>query len=400
MSIYRYKGSQVWTMDFIIHGQRVRESTGTRSKTLAQKVEDKRRREIEEGTAGIRKAKRPGLFSVAAADWFEAKKAGYGGKRPWAPSTAVGERVNLDHLVPVFGRFLVVDIEPKAIAKYQKDRVAVGASPKTINNECGTLRAILRKAGAWERIQTNVSVLPTDDGVGRCITAIEERALLEACSKSRSRSLLPFIVLTLETGARKNTVRTLQWQNIDFDGRCLRFGKDKTAAGSGRLIPLNQRAVGILTFWAEQFPGRKPEHYVFATEKYGLDGEAGYLAGRAIPYSVDPTRPMGSWKTAWNSARQLAGAILAGDPTNENAKPLKVRVHDLRHTAVTRMLNAGTPVVKVAKIVGWAPSTMLLMAKRYGQFTTDDLRDAMETISSGYPVFSPVHAVRTETKIN
>ena len=28
MSLYRYKGSKVWTMDFIFHGQRIRESTG------------------------------------------------------------------------------------------------------------------------------------------------------------------------------------------------------------------------------------------------------------------------------------------------------------------------------------------------------------------------------------
>jgi hypothetical protein len=29
MSLYRYKGSKVWTRDFIFHGQRIRESTGT-----------------------------------------------------------------------------------------------------------------------------------------------------------------------------------------------------------------------------------------------------------------------------------------------------------------------------------------------------------------------------------
>jgi len=40
MSIYRYKGSKVWTMDFRFHAQRIRESTGTRSKTLAQKIEE------------------------------------------------------------------------------------------------------------------------------------------------------------------------------------------------------------------------------------------------------------------------------------------------------------------------------------------------------------------------
>jgi hypothetical protein len=40
MSVFRYKGSKVWTMDFLFHAQRIRESTGTRSKTLALKIED------------------------------------------------------------------------------------------------------------------------------------------------------------------------------------------------------------------------------------------------------------------------------------------------------------------------------------------------------------------------
>jgi hypothetical protein len=37
------KASKVWTMDFIFHGQRIRETTGTRSKTLAVGIERKRR---------------------------------------------------------------------------------------------------------------------------------------------------------------------------------------------------------------------------------------------------------------------------------------------------------------------------------------------------------------------
>ena len=40
MSLFRYQGSKVWTMDFLFHGQRIRESTGTRSKTLAQKIQN------------------------------------------------------------------------------------------------------------------------------------------------------------------------------------------------------------------------------------------------------------------------------------------------------------------------------------------------------------------------
>jgi hypothetical protein len=46
------------------------------------------------------------------------------------------------------------------------------------------------------------------------------------------------------------------------------------------------------------------------------------------------------------------------------------------------MLNAGVPIAKVAKIVGWSTATMVRMAARYGHFTLDELRGAMETISS------------------
>jgi hypothetical protein len=46
------------------------------------------------------------------------------------------------------------------------------------------------------------------------------------------------------------------------------------------------------------------------------------------------------------------------------------------------MLNAGVPIAKVAKIVGWSTATMVRMAARYGHFTLDELRGAMDSISS------------------
>jgi integrase len=387
MAVFRYMGSKVWTMDFQIHGQRIRESTGTRSKTLAIDIERKRRRELEEGTAGIRKRRQPRLFFIAVDEWLEIKKP------DWAPNTLTGELANLKHLLPAFGKNLVVDIEAKDVRRYQLKRQEEDASPKTINNEIGTLRSILRRAGAWARLQPDVSMLALGEEIGKAITMEEQRALLDACSKSRSRSLMPFVVLTLETGARKNTVRTLQWRNIDFEARCLKFGRDKTAAGSGRVIPLNQRAASTLMFWAAQFPDRKPTDYVFATERYGLDGEAGYLKGQSVPYSVNPEKAMGSWKTSWLAARKLAGETLYPG----EGRALVCRTHDLRHTAISRMLDAGVPIAKVAKIVGWSPSTMVKMAARYGHFSTDELRGAMETISRSdahisieSPVFSPV----------
>jgi integrase len=407
VSIYRYKGSKVWTMDFMFHAQRIRESTGTRSKTLALKIEGKRRRGLEEGRAGIRKPQQPRLLSVAADDWLDMKKTA------WSPKMLVIEKTNLAHLLPELGRKLVVDIDARDISRYQTKRVNDEASPKTVNLEIGTLRAILKRHGQWARLQPDVRMLPTRDDVGRAITAEEERALLDACGESRSRSLVPFVTLAIETGARFNVIRTLQWANINFADRCVQFGKDKTPSGTGRIIPLNPRAVATLTFWASNFPNREPEHYVFPAEKYGAAGNK--FEPKA--YKTDPTNPLGDIKEAWEAAKLRAAKLLKGVPdeerpqepqegdtraTQKKVQPLACRFHDLRHTAVSRMLDAGVPIAKVAKIVGWSPATMVRMAARYGHFNLEELRSAVESISrteiqEGSPVFSPVLATAAPT---
>lgn len=403
MSVFRYKGSKVWTMDFIIHGQRVRESTGTRSKTLALKIEGKRRRDLEEGSAGIKKAQAPRLLSVAADEWLDMKKATLSSR-----SVKI-EQANLAHLLPELGRKLICDIEARDITRYQQKRIDEEASPKTVNLEVGTLRAILKRSGHWARLQPEVAMLTTRDDVGRAISTEEEAALLKGCAQSRSRSLVPFVTLAIETGSRYGTIRTLQWGSVDFENRCLRWGKDKTSTGTGRVVPLSQRALAALTFWASQFPERKKEHYVFPSERYGAGG-AGF---GAKTYHVDPTKPMGDIKEAWEEARIRAAKILAGEDKadeigknvaqREKAKRLPCRFHDLRHTAVSRMLNAGIPIAKVAKIVGWSASTMVLMARRYGHFSLNELRDAVESISgaktdAGSLVFSPVLEGGDETR--
>jgi integrase len=216
-------------------------------------------------------------------------------------------------------------------------------------------------------------------------------------------------VLALETGARFNTVRTLQWRNIDFANRCLKFGKDKTAAGTGRVVPLNPRATTVLTFWAQQFPERKPEHYVFPLEKCsgaGQEDTFGFVGSKT--YDTDPTQPIGDIKEAWEAAKKRTrrhcpnckSGILADKPRPETgytcieckaevqdlpASLVAVRFHDLRHTAVTRMIDAGVPLPKIAKIVGWTAGTMAKMAARYGHFGIEELRGAVEAISSNGP---------------
>lgn len=261
-------------MDFFVRGMRIKESTHTKSKTLAKEIARKRRAEIETGNAGIRKPEVPRSLAAGAEEWLTLKQTTV------KASTLRIYRDDLAHLLPSLGRKRVCEIEATDVARYQQARIAEGASAKTVNLELGTLRAILKRKGAWARIQPDVRMLPTRDDAGRAITAAEEAALLEQAARSRSRALHTFVTLSLATGARFNVIRTLTWAQVDLERGVIRYGQDKTAAGTGNVIPLNARAVVVLQFRAAQFQDRKPEHYVLPRERYGWAGKRGPQGGR------------------------------------------------------------------------------------------------------------------------
>ncbi|MHB1959416.1 MAG: tyrosine-type recombinase/integrase [Acidobacteriaceae bacterium] len=425
MSIYRTKGCKVWTMDFLFHGQRIRETTGMTSKTRAKEVYEKRKQALKDGTAGIRRQPRPDLLSTAAAEWQQSKQL------KWSPKMRDIAKCSLAHLLPVMGKRLLVDIEARDIAKYQASRLTEGASNRTVNIEVGMLRQIMRKYAAWARIQSDVTMLPERQDAGCALTAEQEQILLLECGRSVSRALLPFVTLALETGARYNTIRTLQWGNIDFVNRCLKFGKDKTASGTGRTVPLNQRAIETLKFWAQDFPNRQPSHFVFPSERYGLHGSEGTFGGTVQVYDCDPDKPVGTIQSAWQSAKKrtqrhcpsCGDGILIDrekpetgyeceachfETPNLPAALTRLRFHDLRHSAVSRMIAARVPIPMIAKIVGWSPSTMAKMAARYGHFGIEELRSAVESISStakpeiaaGYPQNPPQSDSERKVNIN
>jgi integrase len=126
-------------------------------------------------------------------------------------------------------------------------------------------------------------------------------------------------------------------------------------------LPLNDRAVAILGFWAGLFPNRESNHFVFPSARYGASGD-----GATVIHNSEPTRPIGRWKEAWESAKTRAG--------------VSCRFHDLRHTGCTRMLEAGLPFSVGATIMGWSPSTTVRMSRRYGNIGQIAQRNAVNAL--------------------
>lgn len=345
-----YRRGEVWWFKFRFDGRTIRESAKTSSKTIARAAELKRHREHEEAYHGLKKRVPQKTLKAASEEWLELKRP------TLAAKTFKIEQTNLGHLLPVLGQKLLTDIAPEDISRYQQIRLKERArprdvkptSPKTVNLEIGTLRSILRRHRLWAQLQPDVRMLKTRDDVGKALTPKEEQSLLNACANSRSRSLLPAVLLSLNTGLRSEELRLLTWAQVDLANRTVRVGKSKTEAGAGRTVPLNNRALEIMKFWADQFPELECADFVFPSERYGAGGDA----FDRVVFATDPKKPIGPFKDAWDTAREAAG--------------IDIRFHDLRHTFVTRMLEGGVPLSVVASLLGWSPATTARMAKRYG----------------------------------
>jgi integrase len=205
-------------------------------------------------------------------------------------------------------------------------------------------------------------MLPDSSRHGRALTPIEEDALLDACKGSGSRSLYPAVSLALCTGLRLKELRFLTWDRINLQTMHLVVGESKTFQGSNRGIPLNKRAQDAISEWASQFPNRQSSHYVFLTER----GCAFNREGKRCFHHQDPTKPIGSWSTAWRTARKKSG--------------VSARFHDIRHTVTTRMLENGVPRGVISALLGWSASTEVLMMKRYGHIGNEAFRKAVDIL--------------------
>ena len=353
-----YRRGEVWWYKFQFAGRLFQESARTTTKAIARQAERKRRQQLEESIHGIKKRVAPIQFAVAAAEWLKQKRP------TWGAKTYKVEERNLRYLKPIFGSVLLIDITAQDVSDFQKVRLKAGAAAKTINLEAGTLRAILVRNRLWAALQPDVTMLRVDDEVGKALSAEEEAQLISACGASRSRTLLPFVQIAVHTGLRKGEIQQLRWCQVDFLGQTVTVGAAKTAAGSGRVIPLNARALATLQAWAGNFPDRQPDDAVFPSEAYGLAGNKRKPHTRTI----DPTVPVGGIKRSWQTAKRAAG--------------IKCRFHDLRHTAATRLLERGASLAVVASIMGWSPSTVALMSRRYGHIGHDARKAALDTLAA------------------
>jgi integrase len=191
--------------------------------------------------------------------------------------------------------------------------------------------------------------------------------LIAAAGKSRSPVLLPLLVITLDTGLRAAEIRSLRrkdfsfvWKNGVVESGFVTVPKSKTEAGTGRTIPLSQRARAALTLWLSRFPEAGVDTFVFPRHAIGLVGHK----RQPHVYGVCFEQPIGQWKKAWKDACAAAG--------------IRYRWHDLRHTFITRL--AERPEISEQTIMSLAGHVSRSMLARYGNIRSQAKQEAITAL--------------------
>lgn len=167
----------------------------------------------------------------------------------------------------------------------------------------------------------------------RVLSHDEEARLIAGCERWRTH-LVPVIILAVETGMRRGEIQQLRWRDIDLTARVITVVAANTKTLKPRNVPISSRLRSVLAQLRQNT--LMPNSLVFGG---------------------------GDFKRAFAGACKAAGLD-------------DVHFHDLRHTAITRMIDK-LPIPVVMRISG---HTQMRTFMRYVNLSKQAMLDIAEQL--------------------
>lgn len=281
-------------------------------------------------------------------EWFERdrKSQGYSPRSLEALNTAL----------KALGDVRVRDLTEERLKSWVKSELTAGAKQRTVNRKLSAVRSLLNWAVDDKRIDANplkaeeltakrlgVASKKNPDAERvdvRALTSAEEKRLRDALPTDGY--IRPLVLVALGTGLRRGELLRLKWSDVDFDHNAITVAISKS--GKRRVVPFDSDVRAVLLSWrGRKYKATAP---VFA----GLDGAHGLV----------------NIKRQWFAVRAAA-------------KLPRARFHDLRHTHASRLLNAGTPMFMVARLLGHSEERT---TEIYGHLDPEGARKHVEAARS------------------
>ena len=258
-----------------------------------------------------------------------------------------------NHLFPVFGATPLDGITRADIARFMQDKKQAGYMTSTCNRFLARLKASLAYAQELELIKLDQNPArgfrqfrepPHRD---RFLSREEAQRLILEVSASGSPMLKFIIPFLLVTGARKSEAIHAEWAHVDFESRTWVVPVSKN--GRPRYIPLSDGAMTILEKTRQ-----------FTCHSFG--------PCKFIFPNIATGKPYTQIFYPWDVARRKAGLP-------------DVRIHDLRHSFASALVNEGMTLYDVKELLGHAN---ISTTQRYAHLSRDRLMEAASKAGAHY----------------
>lgn len=250
-----------------------------------------------------------------------------------------------NHLLPFFNKKHLDEISKHDVIAFHHGLRARGYAIATCNRCLVLLRYAFNLALRWElpglkeNPTKDVPLFEQHDHKERYLSPEEAKKLFDAVNRSENTMLQFIVPMLILTGARKREVLDSRWEDFDLERMQWRIPMSKT--GRPRHVPLSDGAITLL----KSIPRRATVPWVFANPKTGL--------------------PYVSIYNSWNTARESVGLR-------------DVRMHDLRHSFASFLVNAGRSLYEVQKILG---HTQVKTTQRYAHLAQETLLEATNAVA-------------------
>lgn len=254
-----------------------------------------------------------------------------GYKRSWACDRGLLK----NHIEPLWGRRFMDQVSKGDVIALMAEHRKTHA-PGSCNRLLILLRYLFSLAKKWDvpGVKTNptegIPLMKEDNKKERFLTAEEAERLFGQLKKSDNPMLQFIIPMLILTGARKREVLDARWEDFDFERHSWRI--PHTKVGRPRHVPLPEGVLKLLS----SVP-RFECPWVFPNPK--------------------TLKPFTNIFHSWDTARTAVGLA-------------DVRIHDLRHSYASFLVNAGRTLYEVQHLLG---HTQVKTTQRYAHLSQDTL---------------------------
>lgn len=301
--------------------------------------------------AGVYKELKNATFAEFLARWME----DYAAASVRQSTLANYRSIARSSLMPFFGEKRLDQIEPEDVQHFIAE-TGKRVAPNTVRKHMILLKTVLQHAVLWGYLRTNPALMAKPPRVPHtemdCLTPDEARALLAETDDWYR----PLFLTAIMTGMRLGELQGLQWGDIQWRNGTIRV---QHSVWHGRFQdPKTQRSIrtlGMALALADALTLHRartvanPHDLVFTTEDGKLIDQANLR------------------KRVFEPALQRAGLR-------------KIRIHDLRHTFASMLINQGENLKYVQSQLGHA--SIQTTVDRYGHLMPDAHVGATERLQN------------------